>query len=147
MKNPNSFIVVTRQQRREMSGESRENRKVWNKNKSVNLKPRRGINRTKGEIKKLSRKKIIVLMNGQLSMQEIISTRVKCQIRNKMEGSNLLSFSVSLKSQKLNKSFGVKNTSLLSRMFLVEAKWAEKVRKFLKVEMDNKFSSVFFSLV
>ena len=127
-----------------MSGESRENRKVWNKNKSVNLKPRRGINRTKGEIKKLSRKKIIVLMNGQLSMQEIISTRVKCQIRNKMEGSNLLSFSVSLKSQKLNKSFGVKNTSLLSRMFLVEAKWAEKVRKFLKVEMDNKFSSVFF---
>ena len=130
-----------------MSGESRENRKVWNKNKSVNLKPRRGINRTKGEIKKLSRKKIIVLMNGQLSMQEIISTRVKCQIRNKMEGSNLLSFSVSLKSQKLNKSFGVKNTSLLSRMFLVEAKWAEKVRKFLKVEMDNKFSSVFFSLV
>ena len=130
-----------------MSGESRENRKVWNKNKSVNLKPRRGINRTKGEIKKLPRKKIIVLMNGQLSMQEIISTRVKCQIRNKMEGSNLLSFSVSLKSQKLNKSFGVKNTSLLSRMFLVEAKWAEKVRKFLKVEMDNKFSSVFFSLV
>jgi hypothetical protein len=121
-KNPNSFIVVTRQQRREMSGESRENRKVWNKNKSVNLKPRRGINRTKGEIKKLSRKKIIVLMNGQFSMQEIISTRVKCQIRNKMEGSNLLSFSVSLKSQKLNKSFGVKNTSLLSRMFLVEAK-------------------------
>ena len=61
-----------------------------------------------------------------------------------MEGSNLLSFSVSLKSQKLNKSFGVKNTSLLSQMFLVEAKWAEKVRKFLKVEMDNKFSSVFF---